>query len=183
MARRPLFASVRFVSRTDGRFGAVDDAAATAAAPHTRSRRSSVAAIGGSTILALSVRVFIIRSRGAARVSRTLVVVSVSLQRPRAERGAAPSVHPSIHPSIRDGGLSDEERIRSPFALSSLHLSLVSVKVFQSPTAARARVLSLFALGRTRGRTTTTAEAGPPGTLMILPQVHLRKPCYDFYFL
>jgi hypothetical protein len=21
------------------------------------------------------------------------------------------------------------------------------------------------------------------GTIMILPQVHLRKPCYDFYFL
>lgn len=26
-------------------------------------------------------------------------------------------------------------------------------------------------------------SGGPPGTLMILPQVHLRKPCYDFYFL
>ena len=33
---------------------------------------------------------------------------------------------------------------------------------------------------RTGGRGTTTGLAG---TLMILPQVHLRKPCYDFYFL
>jgi hypothetical protein len=24
---------------------------------------------------------------------------------------------------------------------------------------------------------------GDPNSLMILPQVHLRKPCYDFYFL
>lgn len=24
---------------------------------------------------------------------------------------------------------------------------------------------------------------GPPEPVMILPQVHLRKPCYDFYFL
>ena len=23
----------------------------------------------------------------------------------------------------------------------------------------------------------------PAASLMILPQVHLRKPCYDFYFL
>ena len=26
-------------------------------------------------------------------------------------------------------------------------------------------------------------RAFPPDFLMILPQVHLRKPCYDFYFL
>jgi hypothetical protein len=29
-------------------------------------------------------------------------------------------------------------------------------------------------------------ELGPrraPDSVMILPQVHLRKPCYDFYFL
>ena len=35
---------------------------------------------------------------------------------------------------------------------------------------------------------TTAAEWGGLGTkarvsVMILPQVHLRKPCYDFYFL
>ena len=53
-----------------------------------------------------------------------------------------------------------------------------------------------------RVRQTDTVHAGPDGgpnpasargasaetrtfraTLMILPQVHLRKPCYDFYFL
>ena len=26
-------------------------------------------------------------------------------------------------------------------------------------------------------------EGGEAPTIMILPQVHLRKPCYDFYFL
>ena len=28
-----------------------------------------------------------------------------------------------------------------------------------------------------------TAARGSNATVMILPQVHLRKPCYDFYFL
>lgn len=31
--------------------------------------------------------------------------------------------------------------------------------------------------------TTTSTEQRTSVTLMILPQVHLRKPCYDFYFL
>lgn len=31
--------------------------------------------------------------------------------------------------------------------------------------------------------TFSRCRAGASGTLMILPQVHLRKPCYDFYFL
>lgn len=70
-------------------------------------------------------------------MSRTLVVaVSVSRDRPRAERGAAPSVH-----QRERRALSDEERIA--LSLSPLLSLLVSVKVFQSPTAARARVLSL----------------------------------------
>lgn len=44
----------------------------------------------------------------------------------------------------------------------------------QSPTAASAR------LSQKRGLSTQSRTSG---TLMILPQVHLRKPCYDFYFL
>ena len=31
--------------------------------------------------------------------------------------------------------------------------------------------------------TTTTRVGGKESSVMILPQVHLRKPCYDFYFL
>jgi hypothetical protein len=31
--------------------------------------------------------------------------------------------------------------------------------------------------------TITVAEVGGNQVLMILPQVHLRKPCYDFSFL
>ena len=31
--------------------------------------------------------------------------------------------------------------------------------------------------------TTSTGRADFEDSLMILPQVHLRKPCYDFYFL
>lgn len=46
--------------------------------------------------------------------------------------------------------------------------------VFQSPTAASVS----SRVGLTTGRQSRTS-----GTLMILPQVHLRKPCYDFYFL
>ena len=43
--------------------------------------------------------------------------------------------------------------------------------------------------GRASRRETSASEQeGPPPLLaskplMILPQVHLRKPCYDFYFL
>ena len=29
----------------------------------------------------------------------------------------------------------------------------------------------------------STLERGRAKSVMILPQVHLRKPCYDFYFL
>ena len=29
----------------------------------------------------------------------------------------------------------------------------------------------------------TSLESRDPHSVMILPQVHLRKPCYDFYFL
>lgn len=155
-----------------------------AAAPHTRSRRSSVAA-GGSTILALSVRVFVIRSRGAARVSRTLVVVSVSPRDTERERNAA-LLRPSVHQ--REGlslgrGENNAAPSLSPHPLSLSHSRLCKSNLSVADCCARARVLSLFALGRTRKNDTTTAEAGPPGTLMILPQVHLRKPCYDFYFL
>lgn len=32
-------------------------------------------------------------------------------------------------------------------------------------------------------RKTLSTQSRTSGTLMILPQVHLRKPCYDFYFL
>lgn len=48
----------------------------------------------------------------------------------------------------------------------------VSLSSIQSPTAASARLKKRLS---TQSRTS--------GTLMILPQVHLRKPCYDFYFL
>ena len=67
------------------------------------------------------------------------------------------------------------------------------------PPAAAAAAPALVASGdaRPRGRTRETLS-GPgtgsenrlrlwgraaPKTVMILPQVHLRKPCYDFYFL
>ncbi len=32
-------------------------------------------------------------------------------------------------------------------------------------------------------RASTTASSQKFHSIMILPQVHLRKPCYDFYFL
>lgn len=48
----------------------------------------------------------------------------------------------------------------------------------QSPTAASARLpLSI------NRDTRLSTQSRTSGTLMILPQVHLRKPCYDFYFL
>ena len=53
-----------------------------------------------------------------------------------------------------------------------------------APAAAGAREGPLGRLSRDRGE-----EGGRPPSLpsarpvMILPQVHLRKPCYDFYFL
>ena len=34
-----------------------------------------------------------------------------------------------------------------------------------------------------RGRVSVARAAPPDLSVMILPQVHLRKPCYDFYFL
>jgi hypothetical protein len=34
-----------------------------------------------------------------------------------------------------------------------------------------------------RFRTPFTGQQGLDGVIMILPQVHLRKPCYDFTFL
>ena len=37
--------------------------------------------------------------------------------------------------------------------------------------------------GSRAGRGKATTPLSEPTTLMILPQVHLRKPCYDFYFL
>lgn len=36
---------------------------------------------------------------------------------------------------------------------------------------------------RIRGQTSTFRKGWYGFTIMILPQVHLRKPCYDFYFL
>lgn len=103
------------------------------------------------------------RSRGArARVSRTLVV-GLCLQRPRAANARA-ALAPSVH---QREGLSDDEReyapLLSPFSL----LSRVSVKVFQSPTAARARVLSLRPRGRglennNDGRSRTSRNVNDP---------------------
>lgn len=62
-------------------------------------------------------------------------------------------------------------------SLASLLAARTSLRLFvrsrQSPTAARSATRG----GRQR-RQSRTSE-----TLMILPQVHLRKPCYDFYFL
>ena len=37
--------------------------------------------------------------------------------------------------------------------------------------------------GRPEGGVSTVAIEGTEQPIMILPQVHLRKPCYDFYFL
>lgn len=36
---------------------------------------------------------------------------------------------------------------------------------------------------RARVSKDSRTQSRTSGTLMILPQVHLRKPCYDFYFL
>ena len=36
---------------------------------------------------------------------------------------------------------------------------------------------------RSRGVVSQSLKTAKPWPLMILPQVHLRKPCYDFYFL
>ncbi|KAL6266138.1 hypothetical protein P5V15_002998 [Pogonomyrmex californicus] len=60
---------------------------------------------------------------------------------------------------------------------SSCFISLVlSVPSYlQSPTAALGVSLQCARRPRWQSRTSVT--------LMILPQVHLRKPCYDFYFL
>ena len=37
--------------------------------------------------------------------------------------------------------------------------------------------------GERRQRLTRASSHGLPVSVMILPQVHLREPCYDFYFL
>ena len=34
-----------------------------------------------------------------------------------------------------------------------------------------------------KGRNDNSTHGAGEGTIMILPQVHLRKPCYDFSFL
>ncbi len=70
------------------------------------------------------------------------------------------------------------------------------VSEWPSAGARRARGGPRAGVGKTRGppkqqsRYARGEEAGPkpprheaPLSLMILPQVHLRKPCYDFYFL
>lgn len=97
--------------------------------------------------------------------------VSVCLQRPPRERNAA-LLRPSI--TERRAALGwmrrREEYARRALSLSPLSpsLSLVSVKVFQSPTAARARVLSLRALERTDlennndGRSRTSRNVNDP---------------------
>lgn len=54
------------------------------------------------------------------------------------------------------------------------------------PPEATRRARPRGRIGRARGPCgrLARASAGPAGpSLMILPQVHLRKPCYDFYFL
>lgn len=77
--------------------------------------------------------------------------------------------------STRTMGSADCTRFaaRCPYrrflSISSPYLCARCASV-QSPTAARLPVR-----GERQSRTS--------GTLMILPQVHLRKPCYDFYFL
>jgi hypothetical protein len=38
-------------------------------------------------------------------------------------------------------------------------------------------------ISEVRVRTHFTGQQGLDGVIMILPQVHLRKPCYDFTFL
>jgi hypothetical protein len=37
--------------------------------------------------------------------------------------------------------------------------------------------------GCSKGGKGSIPTAAEPRLIMILPQVHLRKPCYDFYFL
>ncbi|OJJ94557.1 hypothetical protein ASPACDRAFT_1884015 [Aspergillus aculeatus ATCC 16872] len=61
---------------------------------------------------------------------------------------------------------------------------------YQSTQTARFQTVFHWGLrrARSRGQAPGRPKAGPPkqqGThsVMILPQVHLRKPCYDFYFL
>ena len=52
----------------------------------------------------------------------------------------------------------------------------------RAPGAARGRA----AFGEGRGGQSSRRRRSPDATatpVMILPQVHLRKPCYDFYFL
>lgn len=44
-------------------------------------------------------------------------------------------------------------------------------------------ILSRRLLRARASRKTLSTQSRTSGTLMILPQVHLRKPCYDFYFL
>lgn len=77
------------------------------------------------------------------------------------------------------------------------HRTPVPKRPLRRPATARATTPGRRTRGPTRGRasrreggTLTQAQEGTgrrppprPSPLMILPQVHLRKPCYDFYFL
>lgn len=128
-------------------------------------RRSSVAA-GGSTILALSVRVFIIRSRGALRVSRTLVVVTVSRDRdPESGTRRCCSVRPYQREGLSDEGENTTLSLLSP----SLTLPRLCKSLSVADCCARPRVL-LFLRPRKgtageqqrRGRSRTSRNVNDP---------------------
>lgn len=61
------------------------------------------------------------------------------------------------------------------------------LRLFAPRTAVIMRSIGREALARNASRVFDVVANRPRGgatlTIMILPQVHLRKPCYDFYFL
>lgn len=138
MARRPL-ASLRFVSRTDAR-RAVDDAAATAAAPPLHLTRAADTIVGGGrgsdNPRTIRARLYHSVSRSGARVADSRVVgLSVSRETESGTRRC------SVRPSIREKG----SRMRRENTLSLLSPSLsprLCKSLSVADCCARARSLS-----------------------------------------
>lgn len=107
----------------------------------------------------------LLRGRLARTLSRSPGTAAKSGAR-CGRRGAGSRRAPERRRSIRLSFSLSYEREYRQFRYSPLYLF---ASPSQSPLLLRAFV--------------PRAERDLRGTLMILPQVHLRKPCYDFYFL
>ena len=98
----------------------------------------------------------------------------------RFDDSLSPAIHTTYRISLRSSSLREP---RHPLLRVVCHwLTLGGVPHWEAtPTLARFRGFGRVCL--VIKRTVTVRRCGYGLVLMILPQVHLRKPCYDFLFL